>query len=245
MRRANNRVNKTVEVRYVRKRASSRRRHRISALAFSTGIVLVLSLVCAARNGKVEKVGPLTDNGVSETMRQILDSKGYRVFLDDGKPVCELWLRKSVPSQTKKDVQNVAYTQLAESTLVGVLQFLQAATDYRGEAIPVGFYTLRYALLPDDGNHLGAAPNRDFLLLIPAASDPDPDTVFKISELVALSRKATGTRHPGPLSLVQPDNNGTVPAASKDDHWTFSASIRLTSREELPFGLVVKGTTQQ
>lgn len=234
-------------MRCVRRRPSSRRRRRIPALSFSISLVLALSLVCAAQNGKVEELGPLTDKGVSEAVRQTLDSKGYRASLDDGKPLCELWLRKGVPSQTKKDVQSVAYTQLAESTLVGVLHFLRAATDYRGENIPVGFYTLRYALLPNDGNHIGAAPNRDFLLLIPAASDPDPDTVFKIQELVALSGKATGTKHPGPLSLVQPDNNGTAPAVSKDDqdHWTFSASIKLTSGEELPFGLVVKGTTQQ
>ena len=206
----------------------------------------MLSLVCTAQNGKVENLGPLNDNGVSEAVRHTLDAKGYRVLLDDGKPVCELWLRKGVVSQTQKDVQSVIYTQLAESTLLGVLHFLQAATDFRGQAIPAGFYTLRYALLPNDGNHLGVAPNRDFMLLIPAASDPDPDTVFKTQELVALSQKATGTKHPGPLSLIQPDNNGTPPAVSRDeqDHWTLSASIKLTSGEELPFGLVVKGTTQ-
>lgn len=216
-------------------------------MAFSTGLVLVLSLVCTAQNGKVESLGPLNDNDVSEAVRHTLDAKGFRAFLDDGKPFCELWLRKSVASQTKKDVQSVIYPQLAESTLLGVLHFLQTATDFRGQAIPVGFYTLRYALLPNDGNHLGVAPNRDFLLLIPAASDPDPDSAFKTEELVALSQKATRTKHPGPLSLVSPDNNGTAPAVSKDDqdHWIFSASIKLTSGEELPFGLLVKGTTQQ
>jgi hypothetical protein len=230
-----------------RELASSGRRRRIPALWFSTGLVFVLSLVCGAQSGKVENLGPLTDSGVSQAVRQTLDSKGYRVFLDDGKPFCELWLRNAVPSQAKKDVPSVAYPQLAESTLIGVLHFLQAATDYRGEAIPVGFYTLRYALLPNDGNHLGVAPNLDFLLLIPAASDPDPDTVFKTQELVALSRKSTGTKHPGPLSMVQSYNSGTAPSVSKDDqdHWTFSGGIKLTSGEELPLGLVVKGTTQQ
>jgi hypothetical protein len=213
--------------------------------AFSILGVLVLSLVCAAQSGKIENLGPLTDASVPDAVRQVLDSRGYRILLDDGSTVCELWLRKNVPAQPKKDSQDVIYTQLAESTLVGVLHFPKAGSDFRGEAIPAGFYTLRYALLPDDGNHLGVAPNRDFLLLIPAASDADPKASFKSQELNALSRAATGTKHPGPLSMASPV--GTTPAVSKDDqdHWIFSTAMKIASGEELPFALVVKGLAQQ
>jgi hypothetical protein len=205
--------------------------------------VLVLSLICTAQNGKIETLGPLTDTSVPDAVRQTLDSRGYRVLLDDNSPACELWLRKNVPVQTKKDSQDVIYPQLAESTLVGVLRFPKTGSDFRGQAIPAGFYTLRYALIPNDGNHLGVAPNSDFLLLLPVASDPN--AIFKFQDLVALSRTVTGTKHPGPLSMVQP--GGTAPAVSKDDqdHWIFSAVIKLASGEELPFGLVVKGTAQQ
>ncbi|MGA2647320.1 MAG: hypothetical protein ABSF15_21650 [Candidatus Sulfotelmatobacter sp.] len=240
-------MNKTAAVKRVCEHTSAGRGRSIPASSSATSLVLLLSLVCVAQTGKVEKFGPLTDKGISEAVRQTLDSNGYRVFLEDGNPICELWLRKGVPSQTAKDIQSVAYAELAESTLVGVLHLLQAATDYRGDGIPVGFYTLRYALLPNDGNHLGAAPNRDFVLLIPASSDPDPNAVFKIQELESLSRKVTGAKHPAPLSLIQPDNNGKEPTVSKDDqdHWTFSASIKLASGQDLPFGLIVKGTTQQ
>ncbi len=213
--------------------------------AFSIICVLVLSLICTAQSGKIETLGPLTDTSVPNAIRQTLDSKGYRVLLDDSSPVCELWLRKNVPVQTKKDSQDVIYTQLAESTFVGVLRFPKTGSDFRGQAIPAGYYTLRYALIPNDGNHLGVAPNRDFLLLLPVASDADPNASFKFQDLVALSRTATGTKHPGPLSLAQPA--GTAPALSKDDqdHWIFSAAVKLASGEELPFGLVVKGTAQQ
>jgi len=102
-------------------------------------------------------------------------------------------------------------------------------------------------LLPNDGNHLGAAPNRDFLLLIPTASDPDPNAAFKFEELVNLSRKATGTKHPGPLSLIQPETKGTAVAVSKDDqdHWILAGGLKLASGEEIPFALVVRGTAQQ
>lgn len=220
---------------------------KIATPSFAVGFIFVLSLACAAQNGKVETVGPLTDNAVPEGVRQVLDSKGYRLTLEGGAPICELWVRKRVPAQTKKDVEGVAYPQLAESLLVGVVHFPQAAADFRGQRIPAGFYTLRYALMPNDANHLGAAPSRDFLLLVPAASDADPNATFKFQELMALSESATGTKHPGPLSLVQTDSGVAAPSVSKDDqdHWIFSASMKLSSGEELPFALVVKGTTQQ
>jgi len=43
--------------------------------------------------------------------------------------------------------------------------------------------------MPNDGNHLGAAPNRDFLLVVPAASDGDPSATFKFQELVTMSAR--------------------------------------------------------
>ncbi len=220
---------------------------KIATSWFTVAFIFTLSLVCAAQNGKVETVGPLTDNAVPEGIRQALDSKGYRMTLDGEASTCELWLRKSVPAQTKKDVEGVAYPQLAESELVGVMHFPHAAADIRGQKVPAGFYTLRYSLMPNDGNHLGAAPNRDFLLLVPAASDANPNATFKVQELMALSESATGTKHPGPLSLVPSDSGATAPSVSKDDqdHWIFSASVKLDSGEELPFALVVKGTAQQ
>jgi hypothetical protein len=210
-------------------------------------VVGALSLLGSAQDGKVEKIGSLTDTAVPEAVRRTLDSAGYRVWLGDGSAIVELWLRKSVPAQPGKDAADVLYPQLAESTLVGVLRFPKVGSDYRGQTISAGFYTLRYELIPSDGNHLGAAPNRDFLLLIPAASDADPDAVFKFRDLMELSRKATGTRHPGPLSLVQPVPGATVPVLSNDEqnHWTLSATIELSTGEKLPFALVVKGTAQQ
>lgn len=208
--------------------------------------VSVASLALATQTGKIEPIGAVTDSRVAEGVKKVLEPKGYRVSLDDGSVVCEIWLRNKIPAQPKKDSPGALYSQLAESALVGVIYFPQATTDYRGQNIPKGAYTLRYELIPNDGNHLGVAPNRDFVLLVPAASDDNPDATFKFDELVSLSRKATGTKHPAPLSLVQPES-GTAAAVSKDDedHWIFSAAIRLASGEDLPIALIVKGTAPQ
>ncbi len=220
---------------------------KFAARSSSIALIGILAAVCSAQTGKVEKIGPLADPAISEAVRQALDPAGYRISLDDGPTYCEIWLRNSVPAQAKKDTADVVYPQLAESALVGVLHYPKGSSDYRGQTISAGFYTLRYALMPSDANHLGAAPNRDFLLLVPAGSDVDANTIFTFSDLMALSEKATGTRHPGPLSLVQPDNGGAGPTLSKDDqdHLTFSARMELSTGEKISFALVVKGTAQQ
>ena len=220
---------------------------KCAALWPAISFVLGVSLLCVAQAGKVESVGALTDNSVPPALRQALDTKGYRLTLDVPTAACELYLRMSIPAQTKKEVEGVAYPQLGESTLIGVIHFPQAAADYRGHQIPPGFYALRYEIMPDDGNHLGAAPNRDFLLVIPAASDADPSATFKFQELVGMSARTSGTKHPSALSLIQVDSGPSAPTVSKDDqdHWIFSATTKLNSGEELPFALVVKGTAQQ
>jgi len=216
----------------------------IAALLFVS--IATLPFGFAAQTGKIEVLGPVADSSVAESIKKVLDPKGYRISLDDGSVACEIWLRNKIPAQPKKDSPGALYTQLAESALVGVISFPQATTDYRGQNIRKGTYTLRYELIPNDGNHLGVAPNRDFVLLVPAALDDNPDATFKFDELINLSRKATGTKHPGPLSLVQPES-GTAAAVSKDDedHWIFSAAIKLASGEDLPIALVVKGTVPQ
>jgi len=208
-------------------------------------VVLLSSLLCLAQAGKVESIAGPTDASIPQAVKEALDTKGYRVSLDDGSVACEIWLRRAVPAQAKKEVEGALYPQLAESTMLGIISFPQAATDYRGQPVKAGVYTLRYELIPNDGNHLGVAPNRDFALLIPVASDPDPNASFKLDELVSLSRKASGTRHPAPLNM--PQAGGTAGSVAKDDedHWILSAELKLASGETLPIALVVKGTAPQ
>lgn len=210
-----------------------------------TALLLLGVSICSAQSGKIESAGA-PDSSVPDKLKASLDSTGSRAILDDGSVACEIWLRKSVPAQSGKGTDDVLYPELAESTLVGVISFPKAATDYRGQAIAAGSYTLRYELIPNDGNHLGVSPNRDFLLLVPVASDPDPEATFKFEELVGLSRKATGTHHPGPLSMVQAPAR-TAAALHKDDedHWVFSTAIKLSNGKDLPIAWIVKGTAPQ
>jgi hypothetical protein len=201
---------------------------------------------CGAQAGKVEPIGPLTDSAVPEAIRQQLALKGYRITLDEPTPSVEIWYRKEAPAQAKSASSTAVYDRLAPSALIGVLHFLRPSSDYRGQSIGAGFYTLRSGLMPDDGNHLGVAPSRDFLLLVPPSADPGPEVAPNFLDVVALSRKASGTKHPAPLSLV-PAEGGAAPAITKDDegHFIFTTTVHLSSGEDLPIALVVKGTARQ
>lgn len=208
--------------------------------------MLLLSLYGFAQAGKVESLDALTDSSVPEALRQVLAPKGYRILPDVNGPVLEIWYRKEVPAQPKNASSDAIYDRVAESTLLGVIHFSQPSQDYRAQTVPAGFYTLRYALMPNDGNHLGVAPGRDFLLLIPANADPGPEKVLKFQELVALSRQASGTKHPVPLSLVSAEGHATS-ATSKDEEGDiiFTTQVRSSSGEEMPLALIVKGTAPQ
>ena len=208
-------------------------------------LMLLTSLFSAAQNGKVEPGPALSDPSVSDAIKKSVEAKGYHVTLDDGSTACDVWLRDKVPAQPKKDVPGALYSQFAESTLLGVISFPRASTDFRGQPIKAGTYTLRYELIPQDGDHLGVSENRDFALLIPASADTDPNTVLKFDEMVTMSRKATGSQHPGPMSLVQA--SGSAAAVSKDEaeRWVFSAALKLASGDSLPFALIIKGTAPQ
>ena len=216
-------------------------------LTVASPIVLAVGLCLTCGGQTVEPLGPPTPElSLPAAVVQVLNSHGDRLKLADGSVLCDIWLRKSIPAQTaKKGSEGLLYPELSESTLAAVISFPKAATDFRGQPIASGPYTLRYELMPDDGNHLGVAPDRDFLLLIPAAHDPDPGAVFKFDELVQMSRKATKSNHPGPLSLTQASGSATSFTKDAEDHWIFTSVLKLDSGKDLRFALIVKGTAAQ
>jgi hypothetical protein len=209
--------------------------------------LLLLFISFGQTGGKVESVGAFADQAAPESVRNALEPNGYRVVLKDGSALCEIWFRKGAPTRAKADVAGAVYTELADSTLVGVISFSKASQDYRGQTIKPGAYTLRYALHPVDGNHIGIAPTRDFLLLVPVAVDQDVNALPKFEDLSAMSKKASGTTHPAPLSLVSPEDQKTFPAVVENEqgHTIFVVKLKTGSGAELPFALVVKGVAEQ
>ncbi len=211
-------------------------------LCRAVAVVLALA-VCSLAADKVEPA-PAVPDSVPAPIRDAVDAKGFRVTSEGG-TVADVWLRTSVPAGPKQDSGTILYSELQPGTFVGVLSFPKPGGDFRGQTIAPGYYTLRYELLPEDGNHMGVAPNRDFLLLVPVAADPGPATQVKYDDLIKLSAKASGTSHPAAMAMV-PASPAPQPTATTnaDGYLIFSAKMN-SSSGELPFSLVVKGQAAQ
>jgi len=209
-------------------------------------IILIIPVAATARDGnKVEQTGAFADQSASESVRKALDQKGYKVVLADGSTLCEIWLRSALPAG--KEASGASYTGIGESSLVGVISFPKATTDFRGQQVKPGSYTLRYALYPPDGNHMGISPIRDFLLMIPVSIDQTADQQYKFEELTKMSAKTTGTTHPAVVLLVLPEGK-TGPAAvtqNEHGHLVFSAPIKTASGANASISFVVKGVAEQ
>src|SRR5215510_9139987 len=218
---------------------------RIRSLVFVAGIMLMASVSALAADNKLEAIGAYADSGASDGLKKALDQKGWRVSTSDG-AYCDVWLRTTIPVG-KNETSGAAYTSVGDSTLIGVITFAKPTTDYRGQAVKAGSYTMRYAVHPADGNHLGISPIRDFLVIVPVAMDPNPDAQFKFEELMKMSTKVTGTNHPGVLSLINPSGAPPAPKVESDEnnHIVFSFSIKNQSGATIPISLIVKGRAEQ
>jgi hypothetical protein len=191
-----------------------RLRSIITTLAVS--LLLAAALPLAAQEYQAESFSAPPPEELAPAVRATLASEGVRVMGPDG-TLCEIWLRSPIPVAAGAGMKlGIAYPALMEGTLVGAISFPSDVQDYRRQTVKAGVYTLRYGLTPVDGNHMGVAPQRDFLLPVPAQDDTSIDTMT-YDELVDAGRAATGTRHPSVWSLMTPeDNPASLPAMI---HW--------------------------
>jgi len=190
-----------------------------------------------------------TPIGLAESIAKALQPAGARLLSGERKTIAELWLRKEIP--LKATAIEVGYGALAEGTLVGALNFPEGGSDFRGQTIAPGVYTLRFERIPQDGNHLGAAPESNFLLLCPAAADHDLDAAFGFESLVELSRKASGTNHPAPLMLMTVSEEGEFPGIETNDVGHVALRMKTSSKaltwddaKDFPLALVLVGRAE-
>lgn len=207
-------------------------------------LALILCAVAAFAQ-KIEKLPALDDAAVPAAVKNVLDTTGTRVLLNDGTPLAEIWLRKSTPKNTKANSE-VLFPQLAISQMVGVVRFPNGAKDFRGHAVKPGIYTMRYDVQPNDGDHLGTAPNSDFLLLLPAAEDTDPNAVMEPKQLATASSHASGLRHPSVFEMMGPDP-GDLPRAytNADSYLIFANNLKTDDGKTFPIAVVLKGQAAQ
>jgi hypothetical protein len=148
------------------------------------------------------------------------------------------WWVKDLPMKSSP----ASWSDVPEGTLVGAVKIEKDFRDTRGRVIKAGAYTLRYGIQPQNGDHLGVSPFREFLLLSPAKQDADPAPPSH-DGLVDLSKQTIGGSHPAVWSLDPPVTTDTALSVHANTELELKALIM-----EVPvtggtfrFGLVLIG----
>ncbi len=187
--------------------------------------VLVLCLAAAAafaNEYKLEKAGAPPEE-LAPAIREALAPEGARIVGPNG-VVSEIWWRKDVPTASNGE-SDVSFTDIPHGTLLGVIRFPAKGQDRRGQALQPGVYTMRLSFYPVDGAHQGVSTTRDFVLLTPASEDKDLNALPKYAELVAMSKKASGTNHPAALNLWKAESAGPAALRQEGEDWILHGTV--------------------
>ena len=186
---------------------------------------------------KVEAAGaPPAD---AAAVSSLLAKDGAKILKADGSVLAAMWFRATLPTGGRKE-DSASFEGIPHGALLGVVHFPERYSDRRGQTIKPGVYTMRYSLYPVNGDHQGVAPQRDFLVLSPAAEDKDPAATPAFDPLMEMSRKASGTPHPLVFSFWKSDP-GTKPGieASGDHDQVLHATIGA-----VPVSIIVVGRAE-
>lgn len=214
----------------------------------TASLVLVTCLAQADEHKlSTVKKGP---EGLSAEIAKLLDNNGFKISGPDGTLV-EIWLLKDVPVQEKFKPTFTKQYPFQPGQLLGAMRISQGIeyTDFRGQEMAPGVYTLRYGLQPMDGNHVGTSETYDFALALPAKSDKKTDAIKDFQELAEISAKAAGSAHPAIFSLLDPAEVEKDAVLEENDfeHWVLSFTGKGKAKEknvDLKVKLVVVGQSE-
>lgn len=166
------------------------------------------------------------------------------VAVKSGEVQLDLWWVKGI-ALTKPPEAAPSWTDVGDGTLVGAIRVGAPWSDIRGYVVRPGVYTLRYARQPANGDHLGVSPNREFLLLSPAAVDIAADPVG-YKGAVDLSKQTVRRAHPSAISIDPPAATAAPLSPVKTDLGLegFVFSVPTSAGSPITFGLILSGSIQ-
>ena len=166
-----------------------------------------------------------------------LQKEGTKIVGPNG-AVAEIWFRSTAPQGSKTSETAVTFTNVPHGSLMGAIRFPTAGTDRRGQSIKPGVYTMRFSMFPQNGDHQGVEPQRDFLLLVPTAADADPAATYQFKPLTTMSMKASGTPHPAVFSIWKADSGFEPGLSQLGEDWVLQTKVG-----DLPLAMIVIGVT--
>jgi hypothetical protein len=204
--------------------------YRFSLLVVTTLVVAA----SAAANGVVvsKHTNPVPDE-IAAPVKAALSPGGATAKLSDTS--VDFWWVKALDAKGKD------WSGVPEGTLVGAMKLSAALKDIRGRTIKPGTYLLRYGAQPQNGDHLGVSPHREFLLITPVAEDTTAASLGH-EPAVELGAKTTGIAHPAVLSLDPPvASEAPLTVVQTDAGHTAVVFEVPTAGAALRFGLILVG----
>src|SRR3954454_22725894 len=216
------------------------KRCSLSCKTYMTKLVLSLIIAAGAAFGQYTSApaGP-PPSELNAGISAMLQKDGTKI-MNGANVFCEIWLRTTAPNGPKSGEDNVSLPNIPQGALLGAIRFPGKGVDRRGNPIPAGVYTLRYSNVPQNGDHQGVAPQRDFMLISKAADDKDANAAPSFKDLVAASEKATGIPHPGVFSFWKQDSDFKPGFAQEGEHdW-----ILQTKLGDIPVAIILVGKAE-
>ena len=193
-----------------------------------------MATVFVAANGiQVAKHDAAPPDPIAAPVKALLAQGGATVTVND--VAVRFWWVKSL------DAKAAAWSGVPEGALVGAVQLPAVFKDIRGRNIKPGVYLLRFGLQPQNGDHLGVSPHREFLLATPAADDTSPAPLGH-DPAVELAAKTINISHPAVFSIDPPaaTHPPLTVVETPEGHTSVVFEVP-TAHGPLKFGLVLIG----
>ena len=193
-----------------------------------TATLAVCLFTGAKSEHKLESAKGAPD-GLSKKVAAAIDGKGHKIAGKKG-TIVEIWFAKTAPVKAGfKPTLAVKYP-FQPGQLIGAMRVAKGNkyTDFRGQELKPGVYTLRYGKQPEDGNHIGTSELYDFLLALPAKMDTDPKAINLVNMLHKRSAKSVGSTHPAIFSLLpaKKSDKAKLEHNADKEHLILNASIQ-------------------
>lgn len=166
----------------------------------------------------------------------VLQKDGVRVLDNASKPVSEIWFLSAAPPAGKSTEDAVTLPAIPQGAFLGIIRLPARGSDRRGQTLQPGVYTMRYGNYPQNGDHQGVEPQRDFLVLSRIADDQDISKNVPFNALMELSRKAANTPHPAVMSMWKSEGGEPGIKEGTESEWILTTKIG-----DVPVDVIVAG----
>ena len=209
-----------------------------AAQGFSLAVLLAATASAQTPIAAASDAKPPSE--IASPLRGLLNDRGVRVSVGDA--AIDFWWVKALPAE---GLSPFSWSGVAEGTFVGAAKVTGKYQDIRGRVIRDGVYILRLGIQPQNGDHLGVSPYREFLLIVPAANDTDPKPTGH-EGTVELAKVTIKSSHPAIWSLDPPiaDAQPLSVVTNESGHQAVIFEIGVTGggkAQTVRFGLIVVG----